>query len=538
MEYSKAWIKKVRNGMKKCEFCKHIYVFKKNGKVCQNIHRNTLSNWENGRTSLSRDIETFLSLVLWEYDHFNEIYGYDIVTDKNSRNERYQYAKACLHDVLDVDFYCRNLHDALLIQVTRGIISFEDVPELEKSLEDNLGNYPITIEEKNGYAIERNTVSISSDLSKVNDVNSLIELITVTHKNSFAAARIIIGARLNKIYESRDRYPKKVDLQKAIVNLAPNYRHSYVRMFNSSFISRDWLIDLCVHLHFNRKEINSMLDAAHMVGLSNDEFVNSLDENSDVALNVDSNVKFSEKSLINKLKIMLILGENVSYMDELTEGISVERILESFSIYDQGENVVYALNRSLEDNENIKSGKMADQYEKSLEDVWENVIIKNVYDVWVSYIEMVGFERDIDEDLQNMRKKTWRFYVEIDRRLVIDEEYHNQFKLLHFLTAMYYSILLNKRYEGKLTEQDLSEIKKLFDMDDSIQCYIYKFISTMLGLFLGNNEIYVKEGGKDFNGQYYPKFYTLNPLDKRPSKALDLNEILEDIFEAIISLEE
>ena len=60
----------------------------------------------------------------------------------------------------------------------------------------------------------------------------------------------------------------------------------------------------------------------------------------------------------------------------------------------------------------------------------------------------------------------------------------------------------------------------------------------MLGLFLGDNKIYVKEGGKDVNGQYYPKFYTLNPLDKRPSKALDLNEILEDIFEAIISLKE
>ena len=222
-EYSGKWVKKLRNGMRQKEFCKHIYVFKKNGSECDTVHRNTIGNWENGKTSMPRDIETFLSLALWEYDHFVYSAEEEVDSDENmSGNRRYQHARKRLLEMLRLDLYCKNLHDALLIQVARGILQFKEVPELEKELESKLSKIELSTEEKNVYAMERNTVSISADLNRVRNVDELINLITVVHKNSFASSNRTIGVRFRNIYEQRDRYYKHVSLERAIVNLAPN----------------------------------------------------------------------------------------------------------------------------------------------------------------------------------------------------------------------------------------------------------------------------------------------------------------------------
>lgn len=531
-EYSKEWIKKVRNGMKQGEFCKHIYVFKKNGTVCQNIHRNTLGNWESGRVSLPRDIETFLSLVLWEYDHTSdEEHGEDhvgignLASNNDLRNKRYQHARTRLNDMLHVDLYCRNLHDALLIQVTRGILSFEDVPKLEDIIEKKLAGVSLSTEEKNDYAIERNTVSISSGMSRITNVDELIELITVTHKNSFASANRIIGSRFKQIYESRDRYPKHVSLERAIVNLAPNYRNSYVRMFTSSFISRDWLLDLCEHLQFSRDEINHMLEAAHMVQLSDKELGGEIYEDPKLCTGVDHNSKFLCVDLKNKLEIMVILGCCFKDLEEVPEYVSARAVLESFSIYEYGDSLVDTFHKMIFDD---KRGDMADD-DIELDGVWRLFREENVYKRWSAYIELGDVLTSVDQELIEYSKKHYLQYENVGGKRLNNVVNKDSLQLIHFIVAMYYSILFGKIYEGKLVDKDLIDLKKEFNTSDGIQNYIYIFLTTMLGIFLGEGEIYenADEG-----------FYTINAVTGKKTKALDLNEILEDIFEAIISLEE
>lgn len=146
--------------------------------------------------------------------------------------------------------------------------------------------------------MERNTVSISADLNRVRNVDELINLITVVHKNSFASSNRTIGVRFRNIYEQRDRYYKHVSLERAIVNLAPNYRNSYVRMFSSSFISREWLIDLCVHLRFNYEEVSLMLESAHMVQLSEYESSEKYFTEGGLMAVADNSRSFSEKALM------------------------------------------------------------------------------------------------------------------------------------------------------------------------------------------------------------------------------------------------
>lgn len=522
--YSKEWIKKLRNGMKQEEFCKHIYVFKKNGKVCCNIHRNTLGNWETGKTSLPRDVETFLSLVLWEYDHLlideqNEVGKEDV----DFRNRRYQHARMRLQKMLHVDLYCRNLHDALLIQVTRGVLSFEEVPKLEEMLESELNQVVLSTEKRNEFAIERNTISISSDLSRVNCIDDLVKLITVIHRNSFAAANRIVGARFKTIFEIRNRYSKYVSLERAIVNLAPNYRNSYVRMFTSSFISREWLLDLCIHLKFSREETDSMLEAAHMVPLSSNEFIYDLNEDSNSVLTIDYNLFFAEKDLFAKLKIMLVLGGYVRHVENVSEYLSANRLLESFSIYEQGDSLIDVLDKVI--SKKCAGGVKLENLE--LDEIWKEFEATNAYNTWLAYVELEDVATSYDEDLQRFSLLDCQAYMDLNEKKMIYVNNSEEVELIHFLVAMYYSVLLEKKYDGKFTNQDLMDIKKLFDTSNSIQKYIYIFISTMLGVFLGEDEICETKDAK---------FYVYNSVLQKNTRALNLEEILNNIFEAIIAL--
>lgn len=514
LAYTKEWIRQLRQGMRQEKFCKHIYVFRKNGSVCCNIHRNTLGNWETGKTSLPRDVETFLSLALWEYDHVicaSEIPESAETWDIDTRNRRYQHARTRLQKMLGVDLYCRNLHDAVLIQVTRGILTFEEVPAFESRLEQTLAQTVLTTEERNLYAIERNTVSISSDLGRVNSREELETLLTVIHRNSFASANRIIGARLKKIYESRERYPKKVSLERAIANFAPNYRNSYVRMFTSSFISRSWLLDLCVHLKFDGTEINTMLEAAHMAEMTDGEW-NRLQ---------DSNASFLDMSVVDRFKIMLILGGYVRQMGELPEFPQAEHLLEAFSIYEQGAPVIVALDRLIEEEGN------GDRQELEFDGIWAELEETQAYQTWFSYVELEDAATSLDEVLQRVVLIDCKAYSDLNQRRMRQIADRGEVGLICFLVAMGYSVFMGRKYEGVLTEQDLQQMKKLFDMEDDLQRFIYSFLSTMFGIFLGKEEI--EETGQG-------GFCVYNPVTQKRTRALDLDRILNNMFEAVVEL--
>lgn len=523
-EYSGKWIKKLRNGMRQKEFGEHIYVFKKNGSVCKTVHRNTIGNWETGKTSMPRDVETFLSLALWEYDHFVYSAEEEVDSDENmSGNRRYQHARKRLLEMLRLDLYCKNLHDALLIQVARGILQFKEVPELEKELESKLSKIELSTEEKNVYAMERNTVSISADLNRVRNVDELINLITVVHKNSFASSNRTIGVRFRNIYEQRDRYYKHVSLERAIVNLAPNYRNSYVRMFSSSFISREWLIDLCVHLRFNYEEVSLMLESAHMVQLSEYESSEKYFTEGGLMAVADNSRSFSEKSLNDKLIIMLILGGYMKDHGELPEYLSARRILESFSIYDQGASLVEMFYSTVLDSCKTGEGSLDVEFE----DIWKVFAATERYRAWAEYMDMENDADYLDDRLYQTDCEGYEAYMELNERQITRVKTRDEIQLMHFLVAMYYSVLLNKKYEGKLLDKDLLETKIIIGTDTSLNKFIYGFFSTLFGVFIGEETIYKNEKGK---------YYVINHVLNNKTRALDIGETLENIYEAIVEL--
>lgn len=506
--YSKEWIKDLHDGKKPQEFCKHIYIFKKNGTKCSNISRNTLLYWENGTSSLPSDVEVVLSLILYEYDYKIKGIAKDKVNqvvlancyDEAKSNERYEYARKRMNELIQVDLYCRNVHDALLIQVARGIISFEELPALEAKIEKALKLVELPTEDRNIYAMARNTVSISSDLCKVDSVKSLENLITVVHKNSFASANRIIGARFKSVYEERDRYGESVSLEKAIFNLAPNYQNSYLRMFKSSFISRNWIIDLCMHLKFDNDEINEMLEKAHMALLTENELI------------CDTNIYFREKSLVDKFKIMFILAGHLKDDKDVYTYISLKHILESFSIYEHGNKLLRALDRIMVESDDWK-------------DVWTSFSVTDEYDAWVTYTKPIGDAYNYVSALQlYCRSSEYRYFFSYDERLK-NVNHLEDINRLQTLVALYYSILLNKNFEGKLKDKELMEIKNQFSPEDGSQRAVYSFVSTMLGIFLGNEDVYEND---------YQEFYINQATKKSKSIAMDLDEILGNLFESIL----
>ena len=70
------WVRKVRGKTSREEFGKQIVHFSKDeqGKtICETYHRNEIRNWEIGESIPKiKNIETFLSISLFEYDRMQE----------------------------------------------------------------------------------------------------------------------------------------------------------------------------------------------------------------------------------------------------------------------------------------------------------------------------------------------------------------------------------------------------------------------------------------------------------------------------------
>lgn len=499
--YTKEWITQVRGGLNKTEFGRRVYVYKKNGTKCVTVHRNTITNWEGGKTELPKDVETFLSFALIEYDQTHP----EAPVTLEERNNRYIYARTVMWDMLGVDLYCRNLHDALLIQVCRGILTFEEVLPLERELEAELENTGMTVDEKNLYAIERNTIPISDALNKVADLEGLREVITVIHKNSFASANRIIGARFSKIYHSRKRYKEgDVSLGKAVTNLAPNYRDSYIRMFKSSNISRKWMIDLCRHLKFSRDEIARVLEAAHMVPLSEDEVF------------PDANAAFLEKDLLERLMILFLMGAMIRDQTGPEECPPADYILESFSLYEQGQRVVVRLAELLEEEST---------QELDWQEIWE--MLTSVTEAWIAYLKLENSELTIDEALQHFCKNERKEYFYPDHKIGREIKNREEVQLLHFFAALMYTVLSGHVYPGSLTNRDLDDIKRGFHYGEEDCSIIYRFISQVLGTFLG---------GKELRQTPDHSYYVQNEVKKTLTHPLNFDVILEDLWESVLML--
>lgn len=170
IEYSQ-WIKDIREtlGIKKEEFGDYVVHYVK--KIKKNriedymsFHRNSVKNWENDKKP-PVDVCSFLSLAVLEYDCIenkkplrkplaDDAYG-DVVSylklSEEERNKRYTHVKTQMWRYLKMRLYTRNLYDALMIQVARGIYSFKELKTESERLNQIVIGTTILGNEKKNY---------------------------------------------------------------------------------------------------------------------------------------------------------------------------------------------------------------------------------------------------------------------------------------------------------------------------------------------------------------------------------------------------
>lgn len=541
------WIRSVRGKMSREAFGKQIYHYTEDGTNCDTYHRNAVGNWEAGG-NIPKNTETFLSIALMEYDikHPGEC------KSCGERNRRYGYARHLIYEKLGIDLYCRSLHDALLIQVCRGVLTFPEVPELEQKMNGCIqaAAQGIDGEAKRKYALERATAAIESDWYKINDKKEIPEIVEKTSMFFYTWDRTM-GAHIVQIFENRQRYVKPLTLENAVNIYAPNYRKSYSQKFlHSSGTSRQWLLDLCVHLRFDREEIQEVLEYAHMAPLSENRedpefYLRKIDsfsvgsagwyrtfEEDKTCLKVKKNPgavphfgEMKNRSLNEKLQILMLMICCIEE-DSFEDLPPIDYLLESFTLYrsgkrkGRGDEAVKKLEHILKkvDPEEWEREELQKQLKSSVKD-------------WIDYVQNgyeTAIENSVIEVYEDYRRECSEYYSIPEQYLKNVRNREKVYKL-RYIAALFFTVFTGRYYLGELSSYDLEIVKRQFDDSDNV--YIYRFISYVLGIFLSQNEIYESE--KD-------SFYILEKNRVKggiqESKALNLTKIIEYLWGALIEL--
>lgn len=525
--YSK-WIREVRGTMTQIEFGKCICHFKseKNTKVCKGYHRNEIANWEKGK-SLPENIETFVSIALLDYDKKYQNSEKEIAF----RNQRYQYVQKKMWTILGQNLYCRNIHDMLLIQVCRDVISFDEMLKLEPELEELVWMADMDSAQRREYALQRETEKISGNLLKIKERDEIIQLVEDSRVFFYTGNRTF-GERLKKCFEDSDKekkYSEKLSLTEAVRIYAPNYRDSFSRIFFSSSMTRQWMIDLCIHLRFERREIQDMLNNAYMIPLSDyEEDIEKYYMENEAPIGSacwyqkqeekypdrfpGHFAKFKKMTLLEKMLIALLLAAYVS--EESAEGLPpIDYLLESFLLYDYGKKAMEKAERILEQNVEWKIDDMQDELIES---------IKN----WQEYVQYGHENADtimLRRAFSHYRDECFEYFLLPEKALKhITEEEKEKAVRLRYLAALLYTVFTGRYFKGTITDTDLREIKIQFEKQWKDWKLIYNFLNQFLLTFLDGQPLY-----RDTQGGF---FVELNGKKTRP---LDFKEIIADLWESL-----
>lgn len=525
-----SWIREVRGKTNQTEFAGKIYHYKtiKNIRKCCTYHRNEIGNWEKGK-NLPMNIEAFISIALLDFDQKYPRVEMDIAY----RNRRYQYVNDKMMEIIGQNLYCRSVYDALLIQVCRGVISFEDVLELEKELEKMLHSVILNSEQKRKYALKKETDIIRGNLFKIETREEIVEVVEES-KIFFCTGTRTLGERMKICFESRQRYVEKITLAEAVRIYAPNYRESFNRVFTSSGISRQWLIDICVHLRFTRKEIQYILDNAHHVSLSDDC-------NEQEAFYVDEGYPigstawykhmerqypeefeghfygFKRMTLSEKIIIGVLL---CGYAEEIYDEnglLPADYLLESFLFYECGKGAVRKVEKILK--------SVSDNEEWNAEELQQKLNIDIVE--WLEYIKsgMNYFETFAAMKVYEDYRQEFSDYFSVSVGKVVDVADTFEISKLKYIAAMLYTIFMGKYYLNTITERDLKYIKMQFENQTKDWKIMYNFISQFFITFLSDHPVYKNSSGR---------YYTI--INKRKTGSFDLEETYISLWECLIML--
>lgn len=520
------------------------YKVKDDVKICETYHRNAVSNWRLGR-NLPKNLETFISIALFDFDTTHAL-AENADMDIIYRNERCNYVQAKMIAILGKDLYCRNIYELLLIQVCRGIISFKDVlrlqVELEKKIADSVGG---TIQRQD-YALVRKTTNINGNLYKTTTWKETLELVE-DFKRFFCLGNYILGERFQQCFETktRKRYEKPLSLSEAVRLYAPNYKVTINRIFSTSGISREWLIDLCIHLRFNREELQEILQYAHLVPLSeySDEQEYYYREKEQMPIgsakwyqNLESQEEiswkghfygFEEMNLWQKMMISVLICSYVKYEKKL---LPIDYMLESFLFYEQGKELLKEFEKFLE--------------KFSQDEIWSKkadalLFNKDFFINWSSYIETIETvllkeNENVKEMYQNYRNEC-KEYFSYKKRITESLSESVNAKRLKYIAGMVYTVFTGKYYQGRISQEDLDHIRRQFegkisnvngnhsnDTTGQKGQLIYKFINHFFIVFLSRQPLQEDENGK---------YYVMN--GSKRTKAFQLEDVYEYFWQSL-----
>lgn len=539
MDDKHAWIKSVRGKMSRIEFAKHICHYRNVSRMedgvkcvreeCTPYHRNEIGNWEDGN-KLPEDIEGVLSIALLEFDKVFEKEESEITV--KDRNERYVHANERMLEFLGKYLYARNLREVLLIQVCRGVISFEEVLFLEEELNELLENeYSLGVAERQNCALQEETIPILDDLLSIQTEEELIECVKQSGAYILTGKRTL-GERLRKCFKDRQRYDAEISLQEAVRIYAPNYRDSIQHTFTSKSgrITRQWILDLCVHLRFNREEIQEMLKNAHFISGEKgrlEQFYSEKQEQIGSAKWYQYMeqqypqefkghfAEFRSMSFLKKVMIAVVISTYIENMIEVEEEIvPIDHILESFLLYQYGKNVEKEVRGILETtslDEELEFELLQEKLTKKMKR-------------WMSYMQS-AFCKDESEAYRKVYaayKQEFSEYFSFSKKAVSKISADEEVVKLRYLAAILYTIFTGKYYEGTVSEEDLKEIEEQIEKEGKDKMPIYFFLKQYFVTFLTNETLY-----KNKYGEYYI-LYENNAL-----MSMDMKEVCGNLWESL-----
>ena len=539
------WIRSVRKrtGLTQEEFGRRVCRYIKEERAedrpqrVEYYKRNSVGLWEKGE-QLPRKKESFLAIALMEYD---AIYA----RRESDGEDRYRYALDKLKKYLGQDLWERRTLDYLLASVCRGVtgLDFANLPEKELALQASVDEKELSDEEQRRLSASGPTLVIRGEMSKARTVEDVMKLAR-GRKEMLSSRAPIFEYRMIDCFCQRSRYPAELSLRQAICLYAPNYRISSQQSLRSMrSISRNWLIDLCVHLRFERHEINSMLENVHHDMLEDDPehpeyWYGSLSRNGET-LPVGSGEwyrmlesmpepsaprhyrAYLDLPFRKKLLVCYLMAEFLSGVvrdGEEDDIPPVDYLLEPFLIYRKRKEVVQVVNElsallsklSLEDalripdQEDFRNlGWDKDAVEDNYRPYfiqWANYIIANVRDPRkICGQEMDAPVSDFLVAYRAYKEETRAYYCPPAALRDIDETVRFEGLRLRCLAALMYTVFTGRQYNGSFHEKDLLPVREQLvaegvKNDDNLNCFI-TFLNQLFFVMLSGRPVQVYSHG-------------------------------------------
>lgn len=548
-DYAK-WVRKIRKDSKMTqeEFGKHVYRFEKwgekkkdegkekmNEEYCRHYNRSSVINWERGR-NLPVNIETFVCLAIMDY----RIHGEADVSC-------YAHVQRQMQKYFNRRLYPRTINDALLMMAIRGLYAMEEIPEVRREINQLFSQRHINKAEKGRYALDSMTEDVELVLCRVQSKEAFMELVfSEEYWPYFYLGGRAVGEKLKEMYEDfQTKYGKirisrnkseQISFEDAVNIYVPKCRGSFNRIFSSDMcVSRQWLMDFCIHMRLDREDIQKVLGKARMVLLSDDKstWESQIRELENASI---GSVKWYNKmaqAYPEKWKIRYIDAMKLPVPEKLAFAVLISEYLEKMeSIADEIMPVDYLLDCMF----SMKVWTEIKKEMKSLVKTYTEQMVRNtesllgkIYrlfaDDFVCEIDsnMAGTISDRVKNIYDAYRMEFYNYFSVPKNKYRDED--RSVNKIYTLATVTYSLFTGKLYE-KLYQEDLEELHKQLLAYSASMEQVYLFLNNLWVIFLGPEKLQKSSRGM---------FYCVK--DQRMKKPMGWEEIKRDVIEAWVLAE-